>query len=43
VVTKSQDVLLRLYDRFNWHDFAAADELFSADAVVDCSPFQHQG
>ncbi len=40
---KSQEVLLRLYDRFNRHEFASSDDLFAPDAVVECPPFCHQG
>ena len=41
-VMKSQDVLLRLYDRFNRHELTAPHDLFTADAVVECPPFRHQ-
>ena len=40
---KSREVLLRLYDRFNRHQLASSDDLFAADAVVECPPFRHQG
>jgi len=40
---KSQEVLLRLYDRFNRHEFTPSDDLFATDAVVECPPFRHQG
>jgi ketosteroid isomerase-like protein len=40
---KSQEVLLRLYDRFNRHDATPSDDLFATDAVVECPPFLHQG
>lgn len=39
---KSQEVLLRLYDRFNRHELAPPYDLFAADAVVECPPFGHQ-
>lgn|SRR5262245_47652379 len=42
-VMKSQEVLLRLYDRFNRRELAASDDLFATDAVVECPPFRHQG
>jgi predicted ester cyclase len=39
---KSQEVLLRLYDRFNRHECAPSDDLFAVDAVVECQPFRHE-
>jgi hypothetical protein len=39
---KSQEVLLRLYDRFNRHECTPSDDLFAADAVVECQPFRHE-
>jgi hypothetical protein len=40
---KSQEAVLRLYDRFNRHEFSASDDLFAAEAIVECPPFRHQG
>jgi hypothetical protein len=38
----SQEVLFRLFDRFNRHDATPSEDLFAADAVVECPPFRHQ-
>jgi predicted ester cyclase len=39
---KSQEVLLRLYDRFNRRELTPLHDLFAPDAVVECPPFRHQ-